>query len=283
MTIGLDSFTANNLINTLVELAKRGRTIFISIHQPRSDIYQLFDSIVLLSKGRVIYSGPGSNQMIDYFDKLGYSVPMNVNPADFFIDLVSIDTRDEVREKETNKTVDILIKEWEKVEKAGVAVESGNAGYPVKPGKILPVEEHQEHHFIQSKQNVGVNYFVQTWVLFRRAITNLKRDNLAVWGNFFEVLLFGALLGAIFYNLSEELSGVLSRRSALYIVASMQTYLMLIFTIYKLSNDMVIFDRERADNMYGTIPYMIAQFFSTLPFNIIFPLIYSSIMVRYFI
>lgn len=286
LNTGLDSFTANNLIKTLVDLAKRGRTVFISIHQPRSDIYQLFDSIVLLSKGRIIYSGPGGEQMIDYFDKLGHQVPLNANPADFFIDVVSVDTRDQVREKETNLTVDRLIQEWEKYEKTKNVEESSSLGVVVpsdaKHGKVEPVDDNQEHQFISSKKGVSVNYFQQTWVLFRRALTNLKRDNLAVWGNLFEVLLFGSLLGAIFYKLDEDLPGVLSRRSALYIVASMQTYLMLIFIIYKLSNDMKVYDRERADNMYGAIPYMIAQFFSTLPFNILFPLIYSSIMVTYF-
>jgi ABC-type multidrug transport system ATPase subunit len=183
--IGLDSFTANNLIKTLADLAKRGRTVFISIHQPRSDIYQLFDSIVLLSKGRLIYSGPGGNQMINYFDKLGYQVPMNTNPADFFIDVVSVDTRDEDREKQTNITVDALIEEWQKVEKLGVLPETVNpAGDPSKleitHGQVEPVDDKHSHQFLTSKSGVNVDYFTQTWVLYRRAMTNLKRDNLAV-------------------------------------------------------------------------------------------------------
>lgn len=73
----------------------------------------------------------------------------------------------------------------------------------------------------------------------------------------------------------------MTRRSALYIVASMQSYLMLIFVIYKLSNDMKVFDRERADNMYQVVPYLIGQFIAQLPFYILFSLIYSVIMVRF--
>ena len=221
--------------------------------------------------------------MIEYFGKHGHDVPLNVNPADYFIDIVSIDTRDELSEKETNKIVDILIEEWVKVESAVIGSEivkienqniSGN-----KLGKVEPEDDEQENELLISKKAVNVNGFQQTWILLRRALSNLKRDNLAVWGNLFEVLFIASVMGAIFYNLDESLPGVLSRRSALYIVASMQTYLMLIFIIYKLSLDMKVFDREKADNMYGTIPYMMAQFLSTLPFNILFPLIYSSIMV----
>jgi hypothetical protein len=59
----------------------------------------------------------------------------------------------------------------------------------------------------------------------------------------------------------------------------MQPYLMLIFVIYKLSNDMKVFDRERADKMYGVVPYLIGDFTAHLPFYIGFPLIYSIITV----
>ena len=82
--------------------------------------------------------------------------------------------------------------------------------------------------------------------------------------------------------MEETLPGVLTRRSALYIVTSMQPYLMLIFVIYKLSNELKIFDRERADNMYRVVPYLSSQFVSNLPFYIGFPLLYSVIMVYQF-
>ena len=50
-TSGLDSYTANKLVSTLADLAHQGRTIVCTIHQPRSDIFQLFDDVMLLSKG----------------------------------------------------------------------------------------------------------------------------------------------------------------------------------------------------------------------------------------
>ena len=278
--LGLDSFTANNLVETLSNLAKRGRTVFISIHQPRSDIYKLFDSIILLSKGRMIYSGTGRDDMIRYFDKLGYQVPMHANPADFFIDVVSVDNRDELSEKKSIQEVDLLIEAWREWEFK--SIDSNALGKhqvsDTLPNKNFP-EELTGEVTDKLRSVANIDYFQQTWILLRRAICNLKRDNLAIWGTFFEVLFVGSIMGAIFFKLDESIQGVLTRRSALYIVASMQTYLLLIFIIYKLSNDMKIFDRERADNMYATIPYMVSQFLSTLPFNILFPLIYSSILV----
>lgn len=50
-TSGLDSYTASRLVSTLADMAHQGRTIVCTIHQPRSDIFQMFDDVVLLSKG----------------------------------------------------------------------------------------------------------------------------------------------------------------------------------------------------------------------------------------
>jgi ABC-type multidrug transport system ATPase subunit len=48
-TTGLDSFTAFQVIETLKNLARHGRTIITTIHQPNSEIYQDFDRLMLLS------------------------------------------------------------------------------------------------------------------------------------------------------------------------------------------------------------------------------------------
>ena len=42
-TTGLDSFTATSVCETLSELAASGRTVISTIHQPNSDIFEIFD------------------------------------------------------------------------------------------------------------------------------------------------------------------------------------------------------------------------------------------------
>lgn len=86
-TSGLDAFNAFNVIECLVTLAKSyNRTVIFTIHQPRSNIVALFDQLVLLAKGRVVYSGPFSACQ-QYFDKIGYSCPAGFNIADYLVDL----------------------------------------------------------------------------------------------------------------------------------------------------------------------------------------------------
>ena len=86
-TSGLDAFNAYNVVECLVTLAKTyNRTVIFTIHQPRSNIVALFDHLVLLAKGRTVYSGPYSSCQ-SYFDRIGYSCPPGFNIADYLVDL----------------------------------------------------------------------------------------------------------------------------------------------------------------------------------------------------
>ena len=70
-------------------VAHSGITVVAVVHQPRYDIYQMFDDVLLLGKGgRTVYMGP-SAQTLSYFEALGYSCPQHVNPPDFFLDIMT--------------------------------------------------------------------------------------------------------------------------------------------------------------------------------------------------
>ncbi|KAI9358337.1 hypothetical protein DFJ73DRAFT_957802 [Zopfochytrium polystomum] len=86
-TTGLDSSTSYHLIKYLVHLSRSAsKTIILTIHQPRSDIYTLFDEVIVLSSGSQLYSGPGSSAS-SHFKSRGYPCPEGHNVADHMLDL----------------------------------------------------------------------------------------------------------------------------------------------------------------------------------------------------
>lgn len=74
-TSGLDTFTAYSVIKTLRHLSKTGRTIISTIHQPSSDVFHMFDDLLLLADGKVIYQGDAA-EAIPYFTKHGFECTM---------------------------------------------------------------------------------------------------------------------------------------------------------------------------------------------------------------
>lgn len=86
-TSGLDAHSAFAVVEALVRMARlHNRTIIMSIHQPRSNIFNLFDRLLLLAAGRMVYSGP-ADEAASHFGTLGYSVPAGFNTADYLIDI----------------------------------------------------------------------------------------------------------------------------------------------------------------------------------------------------
>uniref|UniRef100_A0A0G4I2X3 ABC transporter domain-containing protein n=1 Tax=Chromera velia CCMP2878 TaxID=1169474 RepID=A0A0G4I2X3_9ALVE len=106
-TSGLDSFQALQVMHTLKELASMGHTVVCSVHQPRSSIYSMFDKLVLLAGGRTVYCGPAGTEASGYFSGVGFPVPSSFNPADHFLDVISIDQRPSEKE-ETTRRVQML-------------------------------------------------------------------------------------------------------------------------------------------------------------------------------
>lgn len=95
-TTGLDSFTATSVMETLKELANQGRTIVQTIHQPNSDIFEMFDRLMLMAKGKIIYFNQ-ADKAVDYFSQISFNdkffkCPELSNPSDYFMSIMSIET-----------------------------------------------------------------------------------------------------------------------------------------------------------------------------------------------
>lgn len=87
-TTGLDSLASLQCVVMLHNLARGGRTIVCTIHQPSANIYEMFDHVYLLAEGRCVYQGSAKNT-VSYFSRLGLECPQYHNPADYMIEVVS--------------------------------------------------------------------------------------------------------------------------------------------------------------------------------------------------
>jgi len=68
LTTGLDSFTAHTIVEAVNKLKQNGMTICASIHSPPPYTFQLFDRVIVLQRGRVVYQGSvKADAVFDYF------------------------------------------------------------------------------------------------------------------------------------------------------------------------------------------------------------------------
>ena len=94
--LGLDAYNAFNVVECLVTLARDyKRTVIFTIHQPRSNIVSMFDHLIVLSMGKMVYSGEFFKCQ-DYFAGIGEPCPPGFNIADFLSECQSTKSDDEV-------------------------------------------------------------------------------------------------------------------------------------------------------------------------------------------
>jgi ABC-type multidrug transport system ATPase subunit len=117
-TSGLSSRDSENIMDLLKELSLKGKLVFVVIHQPSSDIFKMFDNMIILDTGGwVIYNGDPIESIIYFKEKIHHAnwnesechVCGNVNPEQIF-NIVESSVLDEFGK--ATKTRRISPREW---------------------------------------------------------------------------------------------------------------------------------------------------------------------------
>lgn len=172
-TSGLDSFSAFSLVNLLKRVAARNCTILLTIHQPSSETFFLFDSVIFMKESRILYQGPVRN-IVAHYDKFGYHCPSNYNPADFVMSLSQMETVE--------------------------ALEAKKAFMEVHPSLLEDSNESIRLGDSVIEFTAERSFATQMYALTERETVNVYRDTNALIGRFVISGILNLLFGIIFLN-----------------------------------------------------------------------------------
>jgi len=108
-TSGLDSSTALSVCSFLKDIADKAIcTVVCTIHQPQTKIFNLFDNLILMKNGGIVYQG-GSRKSLLFFEAAGFPCPSDVNPADHLLDILTtqLENEGQVRVPDNQVVIDI--------------------------------------------------------------------------------------------------------------------------------------------------------------------------------
>jgi len=260
-TSGLDSFQAQNVMQTLKELAQAGHTVVCSIHQPRSSIYQLVDHLVLLAGGRTAYVGAAGGACAEHFGQLGLPVPKEFNPADHYLDAISIDYRSPEAESRTKQTVDTVVSQCPP---AGSAT-------PVLVGSLIP-------SCLSGVDRGGTPFAAAFLLLLQRTWRENTRDKVALGVKFSANIFFTGLFAYMYYQLDMSQSSLQNRTGLCFFMAMNQAFGSVIGVAQAIPRQLKVVSRERAAKLYEVFPFYMATFICQLPLELIPQLIFGVVI-----
>ncbi|KAG2698606.1 hypothetical protein I3843_07G157700 [Carya illinoinensis] len=272
-TSGLDSTGAHRLVSTLGSLAQKGKTIVTSIHQPSSRVYQMFDSVLVLSEGRCLYFGNGS-EAVPYFESVGFSPSFTMNPADFLLDLANgICQPDSVSERDKPNIKHALVSSYNtllapKVKAACMetsAITTTDAGYV---GSNAPKEHRRSN---RTSFSTWLNQFS---ILLHRSLKERKHESFNTL-RVVQVIIAAILAGLMWWH--SGFQDVQDRLGLLFFISIFWGVFPSFNAVFAFPQDRAIFVKERASGMYTLSSYFMARIVGDLPMELILPTIFLTL------
>lgn len=228
-TTGLDASTANSVLLLLKRMANHGRTIILSIHQPRYSIYRLFDSLTLLVNGNQVYHGPAQTAL-EYFSDIGYTCEPHNNPADFFLDVINGDSTavslNKAEKDEPDLDPDSISLSRRGIEDKLVEEYRSCSYFKQTKAELERIIEGKPTTSGPRSRTITYNTSFLTqfrWVL-KRTFRNLMLNPQTSVAQVAVTLFLALVVGAIFFNVQNDDSGVQNRFGALFFVTVNQCF-----------------------------------------------------------
>lgn len=271
-TSGLDSFTAMSVIETLTDLATQDRrTILMTIHQPRANILRLFSKILLLSQGKIIFYG-SIGEAIDHFRGQGLPCPTMENPADFFLDQITVDLRDPEAREVSQARVNRLHAAWEAIENERLDEEVRRSG---EQSVVQPTEADSERRK-RKKEEWPTSWGMEFTYLMQRNFRTSFRDRQSIIATIVQTIVVFLLLGFVFFQLPDDFAGVQGRIGLLFFIPINMAFTIIQPLIVIFALDRAIILRERSSKTYRTSAAYLARFVSLLPLRAVLTIAFSA-------
>nr|XP_048337591.1 ABC transporter G family member 1-like isoform X3 [Ziziphus jujuba var. spinosa] len=240
-TSGLDSAASYHVMSGIASLDQRDgsrRTIIASIHQPSSEVFQLFSSLCLLSSGKTVYFGPAARANEDIEQGSGGAIS-------------------------TEEVINTLIKSYKASET-----------YQQVRREIAEISK-KDYGAVEKERN-HASFLTQSVVLTRRSFINMFRDLGYYWLRLAIYVALSLGLGTLYLNVGFTNESIQARGSLIMFIVSFLTF-MAIGGFPSFVEDMKVFERERLNGHYGAAAFMMGNTFSGVPYLLIISVIPGSL------
>lgn len=248
-TSGLDSTTSLAVCEALKSFTVQGEcTIICTIHQPQPKIFDLFDNVILMKQGDIVYQGP-TTKLDRFLDGLGLPLPADAAMADHLLNVISPNQGHE-----------------EIVDRA------------VRGKHIVPVDLSlgQEKGFFDSTGPRA--WTTQFQILLQRNFHQYIRNSDLIFMNFMVTVVLAVFIGSgLYYQMGTGQASLSLRTSSLFFCVVSQGIIASLQAINSFPTERAIMLRERQAGSYQVSSYFLAKTLVDVVTGLWGPILFSVI------
>uniref|UniRef100_A0A7N2R4K9 ABC transporter domain-containing protein n=2 Tax=Quercus lobata TaxID=97700 RepID=A0A7N2R4K9_QUELO len=171
ISTGLDSSTTFQIVNSLKQYVHiLDGTAVISLLQPAPETYNLFDDIILLSDGYIVYQGP-RELVLDFFESMGFKCPDRKGVADFLQEVTSRKDQEQYWARKDEPYSFVTVQEFAE------AFQSFHVGRSIGDELSVPYDKSKSHPAALTTNKYGVNKKELLKANFSREYLLMKRNS----------------------------------------------------------------------------------------------------------
>ncbi|XP_019192543.1 PREDICTED: ABC transporter G family member 32 isoform X2 [Ipomoea nil] len=194
ISTGLDSSSTYQIIRYLRHSTRAlDGTAIISLLQPAPETFELFDDIILLSEGQIVYQGPRED-VLDFFSSMGFHCPERKNVADFLQEVVS--------KKDQQQYWNVADRpfRYTPVAKFAEAFRSYRIGKSLSEDLGIPFDRRYNHPAALSTSKYGVSRRELLRTSFDWQLLLMKRNSFIYVFKFIQLLLVALITMSVFFR-----------------------------------------------------------------------------------
>ncbi|XP_012165300.1 ATP-binding cassette subfamily G member 4 isoform X1 [Bombus terrestris] len=265
-TTGLDSSSCMHVVNLLKLLARQGRTIVCTIHQPSASLFQLFDLVYVLANGECLFHG-ATTQLVSYLENVKLPCPVYYNPADYVIELACGEYGDDkiamlISGSENGKST-----QWFQNTDTLISANNLKALHPIK-----------KHVNLSGKSSLHATSLIhQIKILIERGFIKSKRDTTLTYLRIIVNIAVGLMLGMVFIEAGTDGARVLDNYNLLFSILIHHLMTTMMLTVVTFPMQMSILLKEHFNRWYSLKAFYTAITVIELPISVICCLLFSVI------
>ncbi|KAN0023395.1 hypothetical protein ACTFIU_011565 [Dictyostelium citrinum] len=283
-TRGLDAQTAYDYAKSLRIMSDTlNKTTVASFYQASDSIYNLFDKVLVLDKGRCIYFGPVGLAKQYFFD-LGFDCEPRKSIADFLTGVTNPQERLVRKGFEGNvpETSADLERAWKESflykQQAQKQLEYERLVEIQQPSIDFKQQVLNEKSKTTSKNSeYSASFFSQTMALTQRQLSLVWGDKFSLTSRFLTIIVLSFIFGGIYFQQPLTTDGLFTRGGAIF----SSVILMCILTQGELHHSFVgrrILQKHKSYALYRPSAYFVSQILVDIPFAVIQVFLHSFIV-----